>query len=311
MIRQGQGGGHRVRLSQTTLVGGTSTSIKNNSTPTLREPSRLRTNSSSGTGTTLREHSCSRTGLLSGTGTRLQRPALSPTTPSTVLITLIPSKERLSQFDLHGHNQQAEDNHVFGDAYPKSPAPNSSLFTFQNISPQKQSASHSASKFNSRRFSLGRASVSLFAEHCLNEAKLPHCDTFNARMKVNSLSSFSYILNNNHEATSSSWHLVGGTGFTMCSLVCSHKLNHGGDSTGLGQWSFTRFQGRGDTTLCVYAAYCPVKNPRNPGSVWNQQCRFFSDTRDDPNPNPRTLFAQDLCRSILARMAAGDSVILH
>ena len=165
MIRQGQGGGRRARLSQTTLVGGTSTSTKNNSTPTLREPSRLRTGAPSGTGTTLREHSRSRPGSLSGTGTnnpnpnpknnytptlrehsrsrtgsssgtstRSQRQVLSATIP--VPITLIPSKERLSQYDLHGHNQQADDNHVFGNAYPKFPAPNSSLFTFQNIGPQ-------------------------------------------------------------------------------------------------------------------------------------------------------------------------------
>ena len=98
MIRQGQGGGHRARLSQTTLVGGTATSTKNTSTPTLREPSRLRTGSLSGTGITLREYSCSRTGSLSGTVTRPQRLALSLTTPSSVPITLITSKERLSQF---------------------------------------------------------------------------------------------------------------------------------------------------------------------------------------------------------------------
>ena len=102
----------------------------------------------------------------------------------------------------------------------------------------------------------------------------------------------------------------GGAGFTMNSLFCSQKLNHGGDSTGLGRQAFSRFQGRGHTTLCVYSAYCPVKNARNLGSVWNQHCRYFSDTGDDPNPNPRTLFVTDLCRFISARLAAGDSVIL-
>ena len=225
-------------------------------------------------------------------------------------ITLIPLVERLAQHDLHGQNQQAADGDTFGDQYPSSPAQNSSIFTFQNIGPQKQSASESAPQLNSKRFSKGKASVSMFAEHCLNESKLPHCDTFNPRMKSNSKGSFSYILNNKHEAPTAGWHLVGGTGFTMNSLFCSQKLNHGGDSTGLGRWAFSRFQGRGNTTLCIYAAYCPVKNPRNPGSVWNQHCRFFSDTRDDPNPNPRALFADDLCRSISARLAAGDSVIL-
>jgi len=165
--------------------------------------------------------------------------------------------ERLAQHDLHGQNQQAADGDTFGDQYPSSPAPNSSIFTFQNIGPQKKSASESAPQLNSSRFSRGNASVSLFAEHCLNESKLPHCDTFNPRMKSKSKNSFSYILNNKHEAPTAGWHLVGGVGFTMNSLFCSQKLNHGGDSTGLGRWAFSRFQGRGNTTLCVYAAYCP------------------------------------------------------
>ena len=225
MVRQGQGGRSRASFSQTTLMRGAFTSTNNNSTPNPCKPSHKRSVSPS------------------STSPRSQRRSLLSTFPSAVPITLIPLKDQLSQYDLHGHNQQAVDNHIFRDAYPTSPSPNSSLFTFQNIGPQKQSASHSASKLNSSRFSLRKASVSFFADHCLNETKLPHCDTFNARMKVKSPTSFSYLLKNKHEATSSSWHLVGGIGFTMCSLLRSHKLNHGGDSTGLGRWSFARFQG--------------------------------------------------------------------
>ena len=56
---------------------------------------------------------------------------------SSAPITLIPLVERLSQRDLRGHNQQAADGDTFGDPYPSSPAPNSSIFTFQNIGPQK------------------------------------------------------------------------------------------------------------------------------------------------------------------------------
>lgn len=174
-------------------------------------------------------------------------------------ITLIPLAERMTQRDLHGQNQQAADGDTFGDSYPVSPAPNSSIFTFQNIGPQKQSASESAPQLNSRRFASGNASVSLFAEHCLNESKLPHCNTFNPRMKSKAKQSYSYILNNKHEASTASWYLVGGTGFTMSHLFKSQKLNHRGDPTGLGRWVFSRFQGRGTSTLCVYAAYCPVK----------------------------------------------------
>ena len=129
---------------------------------------------------------------------------------------------------------RAADGDTFGNEYPSSPSPNSSIFTFQNIDPQKQSASHPTSQLNSSQFSRGNASISLFAEHCLNEAKLPHCNTFNPRMRSKSKHSFSYILTNNHESPTAGWNLVGGTGFTMNSLFCwQNKLNHGGGSTRL------------------------------------------------------------------------------
>ena len=69
----------------------------------------------------------------------------------------------------------------------------------------------------------GNASVSLFVEHCLNEAKLPHCDTFNSRIKCSSKQSFSYIITNKHEVPTAEWHLVGGTGFTTSSFFCSQN----------------------------------------------------------------------------------------
>ena len=287
MVRHGAGGRQGDGFFQTTLTGGTSTS-------------RILTP----------QHRRKHTSPPPSKYTRSQRRWLCATGPVVVPITLIPLVDRLSQYNLHGHNQQADDGDIFGNVYPSSPAPNSSIFTFQNIGSQKQSTSHPTFQLNSGRSSRGKTTVSLFAEHCLTKAKLPHCDTFNVRIQAKAPRPFSYVLNNKHEASSSSWHSTGGTGFTLCSLFCSHKLNHGGNPTGLGRWSFAQFQGRGASTLCVYAAYCPVKNLRNPGSTWNQQCRFFSDIQDDPNPNPRAKFAEDLCQSISTRLTAGDSIIL-
>ena len=68
--------------------------------------------------------------------TRFQRQRISFSTPFPVPITLILLVERLSQHDLHSHNQQAADGDTFGDNYPASPAPNFTIFTFQNIGPQ-------------------------------------------------------------------------------------------------------------------------------------------------------------------------------
>ena len=62
--------------------------------------------------------------------------------------------------------------------------------------------------------------------------------------------------------------------------------------------------------MSMFAAYCPVRNPRDIGSVWNQHCRFFSAHQGLANPIPRELFATDLLGVLSSRLALGDSVIL-
>ena len=223
MVSQAQGGRQGSVFFQTTLMGCVST--HQIQTPPQRRRKLI--------------------SLPSSDSTRSQRRRLCTNNPDFIPITFIPLVEQLSQHDLQGHNQQAVDGDTFGDAYPSSPSLNSSIFTFQNIGPQKQSATDSKSQLNSSRFSRGKASIFLCAEHCLNEAKLPHCDTFNLQIKSSSKQSFSYILTNKHEAPAAGQHLVGDTGFTICSLFCSQKPNHGIDSTGLGRWSLSHFQGRG------------------------------------------------------------------
>ena len=288
MVRAAEGRHLGKRLSQSLLMGGASTR-KNNQTPTMRR--RKRTHSPEQQGRSTRQRL-----LVWG--------------PSQAPLQLIAPVERLSQFDIHGNNQQANDGEHFGDIFPDAASPNSSLFTFQNIGPQKRSAFHTTSQLNSRQFARSKASVALYAEHCLNEYQLPACHLFNNRMKKHSSRSFSFLLNNTHEADSLGWHQVGGTGFSLNGLFTSHKMDHGGDISGLGRWSVARLQGRGQTTLCVLSAYCPVKNPRNPGSVWNQHCRYLSNTGIAGNVDPRAKFGAQLCAVIQARLDAGDSVIL-
>ena len=58
------------------------------------------------------------------------------------------------------------------------------------------------------------------------------------------------------------------------------------------------------------AAYCPVRNPRDIGSVWNQHYRFFSSHQGLANPNSRELYATDLLRVLSSKLALGDRVIL-
>ena len=181
MVSQAQGGRHGSVFLQTTLIGRVST--HQNQTPTQRRRKRTSQLSSAST-RSQRPRFCSNipsdvlttripwvarlsqhdlhshnqqsrrrkcTSLPSSDSTRSQRQRLCSNIPFVVLITLIPLVDRLSQHDLHGHNQQAADGDTFGDPYPSSPALNSSIFTFQNIGPQKQSAAQPTYQLNSSR----------------------------------------------------------------------------------------------------------------------------------------------------------------
>ena len=175
MISQAEGGRHGGGFSQTTRMGGVSTSqnqaltqhrrkrisqLSSASTrshrprlcsnipsvvPTARIPLVARLPHQDNHGSTQQTRRRKRTSLPSGDSIRSQRQKVFSTTPFAVPITLIPLAERLSQHNLHGHNQQTTGGDTFGDQYSSSPAPSSSILTFQNIGPQKQSADASVS----------------------------------------------------------------------------------------------------------------------------------------------------------------------
>mmetsp|Transcript_14424 Transcript_14424/g.30652 ORF Transcript_14424/g.30652 Transcript_14424/m.30652 type:complete len:131 (+) Transcript_14424:322-714(+) len=129
MNSEEEGGHQGKRLRQALLMGGVNTN--NNQTPTPRR--RKRTNSQEQRG-------------------RSTRQRLLEWTPAAAPLTLIAPVDRLSQFDIHGNNQQANDGKYFGDLFPEAESPNSSLITFQNIGPQKKSAFNPTSQMNSRQF---------------------------------------------------------------------------------------------------------------------------------------------------------------
>ena len=214
------------------------------------------------------------------------------------------------QLTLHGDSLAAKDSDSFGHSFPQAPSYNSTIITFQNIGPQRRAAFMSMSKHNSRQFVKSNASVALFAEHCLNESKLLPCDLFNRRMKNVSPSSFSYLANNKHEASACSWLQPGGTGFSIDQLFSSHKIAHGADPSGLGRWTFVKFQGRDGYTVTMFSAYCPVENDRDLGSVWNQQYRYFQAAENLFSPNPCILFHRDLTAALQVCLGAGDQVIV-
>ena len=221
-----------------------------------------------------------------------------------------PQRPPLVQSNLHGQSISATDSEHFGHTYPRTPSPNTTIVTFQNIHPQKEGGKHSKSLHNARAFRASNAGVALIAEHCLNEAKLPLRDLFQTRMREVTPDSFSYITNNINEKDVASWNQTGGTGFTISHLFKSHKTTHGCDPTGLGRWSSVRFRGKADTSVRMISAYRPTCNKDGYGSVWNQQCRYFSENLNIEDPNPQSLFEEHLVEEIVSFMNAGDSIVL-
>ena len=223
---------------------------------------------------------------------------------------LLPWQSRLVQSNLAGEALSSKDSDTFGHQFPLTPNPNTTIVTFQNIGPQKNSGVNGKSTHNARAFKKSNAGVSLYAEHCLNESKLTVQDSFTYRMRRYNPHSFSYLVNNHNAVTTAPWNQTGGTGFTLNQQMTSHKLDHGCDPTGLGRWTFVRFKGKHNTTICMISAYRPCRTTTCLGSVWNQQRRYFQDHMNNSDPDPRALFDTHLLAEVSTRLTAGDAVLL-
>ena len=216
--------------------------------------------------------------------------------------------DRLVQTSLLGDSLPAKDSETFGHSYPENPNTGCAIITFQNIGPQPRDGFTRKAFANARAFRTGNVGVSLVAEHCLSGRGLELSHTFNQRMKRVDASSFSYLVNNRNEEAA--WKQVGGTGFTLNRTFRAHKLDHGGDSTGLGRWTHVRFKGKANLTVSMVSAYRPCRSPDHVGSVWNQHRRYFRDHHDIPHPDPHDIFDTDLLAMLSLRLEAGDCVVL-
>ena len=82
-------------------------------------------------------------------------------------------------------------------------------------------------------------------------------------------------------------------------------MGAGGDESGLGRWTWARYQGKGGIKLRVVSIYIPNDN-KSAGSVWQQQKSALQDLNDDRLPRPA--FFEDFALAMQAWMAMGDHV---
>lgn len=92
---------------------------------------------------------------------------------------------------------------------------------------------------------------------------------------------------------------------------CTHKIRTSGtDPTGLGRWSWIRFQGSHNITLTIITAYQPCKPSWATGVNTNyvQQIRYFDELEEDRDP--RQALLQDLGKFIIECHNNNDQIVL-
>lgn len=132
-------------------------------------------------------------------------------------------KHRLVQADLSGMSIPAKDSKSFGQPFPVASTNHTTLFTFQNCSPQPLNPSKSKAKHNAWAIRNSQAAVALIAEHGLNKSKLQKNKCFHAQIKKYNPSSFIFLTNNVTEAKIAHSQQWGGVGFIMNAFLLSQK----------------------------------------------------------------------------------------
>ena len=100
----------------------------------------------------------------------------------------------------------------------------------------------------------------------------------------------------------------GGTFLVADQWVSTHLRDAGVDSSGLGRWSWMRFEGNCITTR-VIIAYQPCQTRKtSTESTMAQQRRYWR--LQGNRKNPRALFVRDLCNSLLQWRNQGEKLLL-
>ena len=113
--------------------------------------------------------------------------------------------------------------------------------------------------------------------------------------------------NNKHEKVERFQY--GGTAVATFDLAAHRVSSTGGDSSGLGRWSWILFEGQNKYRTRVISAYVPCKSTENRRkTVYNQQRRYFLSQGN--SECPRKLFQLHLVKLIKKWQQHGENVVL-
>ena len=111
----------------------------------------------------------------------------------------------------------------------------------------------------------------------------------------------------NEEGISSHFQ-PGGTAIMSIGQVSSRVIESGKDKSGMGRWTWTRYQGKNEQTIRIAVAYRPNKSTGGPMTVHAQQRRHLLNRSDDDDPRER--FWGDLQQEVQSWMQQGDHVVV-
>ena len=113
--------------------------------------------------------------------------------------------------------------------------------------------------------------------------------------------------NNKHESIDTFQY--GGTAVMTFEEVAHRVKATGGDTTGLGRWSWILYEGKNNHKTRIISAYVPCKTSNDKSqSVYNQHKRFFM--KQGINLCPRLLMHQHLTIQIKSWQKKGENIVL-
>jgi hypothetical protein len=110
-----------------------------------------------------------------------------------------------------------------------------------------------------------------------------------------------------HVKGHSHFQQYGGVALLSTTQAAHRVSGHGRDSTGLGRWTWTNYQGKGSVSLKVVAAYRPCQSD-GALSTYSQHVNYLYEKDDDRCP--RQAFLDDLKIELKKWIQAGEQVIV-
>ena len=120
----------------------------------------------------------------------------------------------------------------------------------------------------------------------------------------------STFANNRHESLGSATFLPGGVSQTTTKELSGRIIEHGNDDTGLGRWTWQKYQGKFDSVLRIITFYRPCKGETQ--DVEYSLCTYAQHKRyfDNEHIEPRERFLQDLSDFIQECLDKNEKVVV-